>query len=82
MLDFVSIILVNKAKLVLKRFHNDERGPEFIEQVLQVAVIALPILAILYIILCSFCETIINGFAKIGVKDIKLTGFCLFGKCK
>jgi hypothetical protein len=70
--------LIRKTKLALSIFHENQRG-DLVQDVLRIAVIALPILIVLYIIICALSGNIEKGLKDLGI-DVtgKLDKFCIF----
>lgn len=54
------------SRKALSRFHDDERG-NLIEEILKIAAIAIPILVVMYFIMCTFKDRIIELLQSIGV---------------
>lgn len=65
---------------ILNKFRKNESGQGMVEDILKIAAIAIPILIILYVIVCFLCGPISEGLHKIGL-DVDLSGICAFGPC-
>ena len=74
--------LLRKIGRGAERFHHDQRG-DMIQDILKIAVIALPILGIIYFVFCMMCERMMTVLEAIGVTVTldTLGKICIVGAC-
>jgi K+-transporting ATPase A subunit len=62
---------------LVRRLNQNQSG-DMVQDILRIAVIAIPILIILYALVCMLCGTVTEGLRTLGV-EVNLDQYCVFG---